>query len=215
MDATPRDDLRVDRFGERALLVRAADQGSIHSLAAGLLGALAAGRLADVVPGDRTLLVTFDGTVDGEAVAREAIAAVAALPTAPATPRRHVIPVRYGGTDGPDLAEAARLVGRTPDDVVALHAGRDHPVLFIGFAPGFPYIGGLAPELVLPRLATPRTSTPPGSVAIAEAYTGIYPAALPGGWRVIGRTAAPMFDPHADPPTTLLPGDLVRFEAIR
>jgi KipI family sensor histidine kinase inhibitor len=214
MDAPPRHDLRVDGFGERALLVRAADQGSIHALAAGLLGELAAGRLADVVPGDRTLLVTFDGTVDGEAAAREAIAAAAAQPTAPATPRRHVIPVRYGGVDGPDLDDAARLADRTPDEVVALHTGRDHPVLFIGFAPGFPYIGGLAPELVLPRLPTPRTSTPPGSVAIAEAYTGIYPAALPGGWRVIGHTATPMFDPRADPPTTLLPGDLVRFEAI-
>jgi KipI family sensor histidine kinase inhibitor len=214
MDAPPRHDLRVDGFGERALLVRAADQDSIHALAAGLLGELAAARLADVVPGDRTLLVTFDGTVDGEAAAREAIAAAAAHPAAPATPRRHIIPVRYGDADGPDLDEAARLAGCTPDDLVALHTGRDHPVLFIGFAPGFPYIGGLAPELVLPRLATPRTSTPPGSVAIAETYTGIYPAALPGGWRVIGCTATPMFDPRADPPTTLLPGDLVRFEAI-
>jgi KipI family sensor histidine kinase inhibitor len=215
MDATPRKDLRVDGFGERALLVRAADQGRIQALTAGLLGALAAGRLADVVPGDRTLLVTFDGTADGEAAARVAISAAAAHAPAPAAPRRHVIPVRYGGTDGPDLDDVARLAGRTPDDVVALHTGRDHPVLFIGFAPGFPYIGGLAPELVLPRLATPRTSTPPGSVAIAEAYTGIYPVALPGGWRVIGRTATSMFDPRADPPTTLLPGDLVRFEAIR
>jgi KipI family sensor histidine kinase inhibitor len=215
MDGTPRHDLRVDGFGERALLVRAADQGSIHALAAGLLGELAAGRLVDVVPGDRTLLVTFDGTAVGEAVAREAIAVAAANAPAPVAPRRHVIPVRYGGADGPDLDDVAHLAGRTPEDVVALHTGRDHPVLLIGFAPGFPYIGGLAPELVLPRLATPRTSTPPGSVAIAEAYTGIYPVALPGGWRVIGRTATPMFDPRADPPTTLLPGDFVRFEAIR
>ena len=215
MDATPHHDLRVDGFGERALLVRAVDQGSIHTLAAGLLGALAAGRLADVVPGDRTLMVTFDGTADGEAAAREAIAAAAAHAPDPTAPGRHVIPVRYGGLDGPDLDDVARLAGRTPDDVVALHTGRDHPVLFIGFAPGFPYIGGLAPELVLPRLATPRTSTPPGSVAIAEAYTGIYPAALPGGWRVIGRTATPMFDLRVDPPTTLLPGDVVRFEAVR
>jgi KipI family sensor histidine kinase inhibitor len=88
-------------------------------------------------------------------------------------------------------------------------------VLFLGFAPGFPYIGDLAPALVLPRLATPRTSTPAGSVGIAEAYTGIYPAALPAGWRIIGRTAMAMFDPATDPPTTLLPGDLVRFEAVR
>jgi inhibitor of KinA len=87
-------------------------------------------------------------------------------------------------------------------------------VLFLGFAPGFPYIGDLPPSLVLPRLSTPRTVTPAGSVGIAESYTGIYPAPLPAGWRIIGRTPMALFDPRTDPPTTLLAGDLVRFEAI-
>lgn len=205
---------RVDRFGERAILVRLADQAAVHALATGLRGAMEVGRLVDVVPGDGTVLVQFDGTDAGEAAARAAIDAAVASPAPRTAPRRHVVPVHYGGPAGPDLEEAAALAGLAPDALVALHTDRDHPVLFLGFAPGFPYLGGLAPELVLPRLARPRTATPPGSVAIAEAYTGIYPAGLPGGWRVIGHTDVPMFDPAADPPTTLAPGDLVRFEAV-
>jgi KipI family sensor histidine kinase inhibitor len=215
MDTDDGPALRIDRFGERALLVRAPDQATVLRLAGGLAGWLAAGRLHDVVPGDRSLLVTFDGSDVGESTTRDAIAATLAHPVTPAPPRHHVIPVRYGGDDGPDLADAASLAGITPDALVALHTSGEHPVLFLGFAPGFPYIGDLAPALVLPRLATPRTSTPAGSVGIAEAYTGIYPAALPAGWRIIGRTAMAMFDPATDPPTTLLPGDLVRFEAVR
>jgi KipI family sensor histidine kinase inhibitor len=215
MDTGTGPDVHVDRFGERALLVRAADQATVLGLAAGLAGWLAGGRLLDVVPGDRSLLVTFDGSDAGEATARDAIAATMAHPVTPPTPRHHLIPVRYGSEEGPDLADAASLAGVTPDELVALHTAGEHPVLFLGFAPGFPYIGDLAPELVLPRLATPRTSTPAGSVGIAEAYTGIYPAPLPAGWRIIGRTAMSMFDPAGDPPTTLLPGDLVRFEAVR
>jgi 5-oxoprolinase (ATP-hydrolysing) subunit B len=203
----------VVRLGERAVIVRTATQDEVLDLAAALVTYLAARRLVDIVPGDRSLLVVFDGTDAGEVVARDAIAAALGT-TVVRTPRRHVIPVRYGGTDGPDLDEAATLAGITPRDLIERHAGRDYPVLFIGFAPGFPYIGGLPPELVLPRLATPRTSTPAGSVAIAETYTGIYPAPLPGGWRVIGRTTLLLFDSSADPPTTLQPGDLVRFEAI-
>lgn len=209
------DRVRVDPFGERALLVRTPDQPTVHAIARPLLETLEAGGIVDVVPGDRSLLVLFDGTDAGEAAARDAIASAVATPPLAAAPRRHVIPVRYGGVDGPDLEAAAALARISPEALVELHAGRDLEVLFIGFAPGFPYLGGLAPELVLPRLATPRTSTPPGSVAIAEAYAGIYPADLPGGWRVIGRTDVRLFDAGADPPTLLAPGDFVRFEAIR
>lgn len=208
------DALRIDPLGERALLVRPADQPAVLALAAALLDDLATGRVTDVVPGDRSLVVEFDGTEAGELAARAAIADAQARPPTERAIRQHTIPVRYGGADGPDLVEAAALAGLTPEACIKLHTSRDHPVLFVGFAPGFPYIGGLAPELVLPRLAVPRTSTPPGSVAIAEEYTGIYPASLPGGWRVIGRTDARLFDPTADPPALLQPGDLVRFEAV-
>lgn len=206
--------VRVVGFGERALSVRDLEQGHVRALTAALVPAMADGRLVDLVPGDGSLLVVFDGTASGEATARSLVAAASAEPTTTPVPRRHVIAVRYGGADGPDLDAAAALARVTPEALIALHTGRDHEVLFLGFAPGFAYIGGLAPELVLPRLATPRTATPPGSVAIAEAYTGIYPVGLPGGWRIIGRTDVRLFDPAADPPAMLQPGDTVRFEAV-
>lgn len=206
--------IRIVEFGERAIAVRDLEQGRVRALTSALLPALSDGRLVDLVPGDGSLLVIFDGSTRGEATARTLVEAAVSEPPVPPTPRRHVVPVRYGASDGPDLTAAAALAGLTPDALVALHTGRDHEVLFLGFAPGFAYIGGLAPELVLPRLATPRVSTPPGSVAIAESYTGIYPVGLPGGWRVIGRTDLRLFDPTADPPTTFEPGDIVRFEAV-
>ena len=207
----PNPDVQVDAFGEAALLARIPDQALIHAVTAGLVAELQAGRLLDVVPGDGTLLIRFDGTDAGEADARGLLAAALADPPAPVAPRRHEIAVRYGGDDGPDLASTAALAGMTPARLIELHAERTYTVRFLGFAPGFAYLGNLAPELVVPRLDVPRTTTPAGSVAIAEGYTGIYPALLPGGWRVIGRTDAVMFDPGADLPTTLLPGDIVRF----
>lgn len=213
-------DLRLDRLGERALLLRVDAQARVHAIAEALLDDLRAGRLQDVVPGDRSLLVEFDGTDTGERAARRAIARAAAripdpdrLTTRP-TPRHRVIPVSYGGADGPDLDTTASLAGVSPHDLVELHAGRDLTVLFLGFAPGFAYLGDIAPQIVVPRLTSPRTTTRAGSVALAETYTGIYPASLPGGWRVIGWTPVVLFDPAADPPTYLVPGDTVRFERV-
>lgn len=204
---------RIDAFGERALLVRDADQERILDLTGGLLPALDAGRLVDVVPGDGSLLVRFDGTDHGEDVAREAIATALKVPPDRPDPRELVIAVRYGGANGPDLDDVAALAGMSADAVVAAHVGAVHTVRFLGFAPGFAYLGGLPALLEVPRLPTPRTMTPSGSVAIAVTYSAIYPAPLPGGWRIIGRTDRLMFDPTADPPTTLRPGDRVRFEA--
>ena len=214
---------RLDRLGERALLVRVDAQERAHAIAEALLEDLRAGRLVDVVPGDRSVLVEFDGTDAGERTARRALARAVAQETdggdtaenaASSTPRHCVIPVSYGRADGPDLDSTASLAGITPDELIELHTNRSHPVLFLGFAPGFAYLGGIAAEIVVPRLASPRTATPAGSVALAETYTGIYPARLPGGWRVIGWTPVVLFDPAADPPTYLQPGDTVRFERV-
>lgn len=212
MAADLSDRLRIDPLGDRALLVRLPDQDAILGLAGALLPRLAAGALADVVPGDGSLLITFDGTEAGEAEARAAVEAALAGPAVLPPSREQRIPVRYGGADGPDLDEVARLTGLTATAVVAAHAGATHTVRFLGFAPGFPYLGGLPAALEVPRLATPRTVTPAGSVAIATTFTGIYPAPLPGGWRIIGRTDVALFDPRRDPPTLLRPGDRVRFE---
>ena len=128
---------------------------------------------------------------------------------------RHEIPVRYGADDGPDLEAVAAETGLTAGDVVELHAGTDYEVMFLGFAPGFAYLGEVPARLVVPRLATPRIRVPKGSVAIANTTTAIYPQGSPGGWRILGRTETPMFDPGAAPPARLRPGDRVRFVPVR
>ncbi len=126
----------------------------------------------------------------------------------------HEIPVRYGGPQGPDLAEVATRLGLAADEVVALHSGAEYEVEMLGFMPGFAYLGTLPDALELPRRATPRTRLPAGSVAIAGRQTGVYPAASPGGWHVLGRTNARLFDPARRPPALLQPGDRVRFRPV-
>ena len=126
----------------------------------------------------------------------------------------HQIPVAYGGDYGPDLNTVAEHVGLTPDEVIEIHSGTDYHVFMLGFAPGFPYLGGMDERIACPRLATPRTLVPAGSVGIAESQTGVYPNASPGGWQLIGRTPMALFDVEADPPAAMLPGTKVNFVPI-
>lgn len=128
-----------------------------------------------------------------------------------AEPRQVEIPVVYGGAGGPDLAEVARAAELTSQQVVELHSSADYVVYFIGFQPGFPYLGGLDERLHTPRRAEPRLVVPGGSVGIGGSQTGIYPLAAPGGWQLIGHTPLSLFDPQQQPPTLLRPGDSVRF----
>lgn len=121
------------------------------------------------------------------------------------------IPVVYGGEQGPDLEEVARHSGLTPRQVVELHASVDYVVWFLGFQPGFPYLGGLPEQLITPRRAEPRLLVPAGSVGIGGAQTGIYPLPTPGGWQLIGTTPLALFDPAKSEPVLLRPGDSVRF----
>ena len=121
------------------------------------------------------------------------------------------IPVRYGGEAGPDLNAVAQHCHMTPQQVVAMHAATEYTVYFIGFQPGFPYLGGLDSRLHAPRRAEPRVLVPSGSVGIGGSQTGIYPLASPGGWQLLGRTMLPLFNPQHQPPTLLRPGDKVRF----
>jgi KipI family sensor histidine kinase inhibitor len=196
-------------FGESALLVELESSDRAQVLAGALRGDPPAG-MVEAVPGLASLLVEFDPMVaDPGLVATAVEGRLASLrPVAPDAGRLHTIPVQY---DGPDLDEVATITGLDASAVVARHASTQLRVLFCGFAPGFAYLGDLPLELRVDRLATPRTRTPAGSVAIAGAMSGIYPADLPGGWRVIGRTEVTLFDPRADPPALLLPGDRVRF----
>ncbi len=128
--------------------------------------------------------------------------------------REIVIPVCYGGELGRDLEAVAAHCGLAPAEVIERHAAPEYRVAFLGFAPGFPYLSGMDPKLATPRLTTPRTRTPAGSVAIGGAQTGVYPAASPGGWRVIGRTPITLFDVRSPEPALLAMGDCVRFRPI-
>lgn len=121
------------------------------------------------------------------------------------------IPVIYGGAGGPDLAAVARHSGLSEKQVVELHASVEYVVWFLGFQPGFPYLGNLPESLHMPRRAEPRLQVPAGSVGIGGAQTGIYPLSTPGGWQLIGLTPLKLFDPMREPPVLLRSGDSVRF----
>ena len=199
----------VRPFGESAFLVEVADAPAAQALAAAQRADPPEGVTA-VVPGRASVLVELDVL----AVAPESVAdTLALLPASPAEEggRLRTIPVAYGGEHGPDLADVAAQAGISQEAVIELHAAIEVRVLFGGFAPGFAYLGDVAPPLRVGRLPTPRARTPAGSVALADGMTGIYPAELPGGWRVIGRTPITLFDPHRAPPAYLVPGDRVRF----
>ena len=199
-------------FGEASLLVELESAASAQALAESLRAAPIEG-IVGAVPGLTSLLVDFDPLAETtERVTSELQARMDSAAAVPPIGRLRTIPVAYGGRDGPDLADVATLSGLSEDEVVTLHAAMELRVLFLGFAPGFAYLGDLPETLRVPRLATPRTRTPAGSVGIAGPMSGIYPADLPGGWRVIGRTSITLFDPHRDPPAFLAPGDSVRFE---
>jgi inhibitor of KinA len=129
-------------------------------------------------------------------------------------PRQVEIPVCYGGEFGPDLNEVAALHNSTPERVIALHGATTYLVYFLGFVPGFAYLGELPEALVTPRLASPRRRVPAGSVGIAGNQTAVYPFETPGGWRLLGRTPMVMFRAGADDGSVLSTGDHVRFVPI-
>lgn len=124
------------------------------------------------------------------------------------------IPVFYGGEMGPDLEFVAAYHGLTPNEVIAIHSSVKYLVYMLGFAPGFPFMGGMDKQIATPRKETPRLAIPPGSVGIAGNQTGIYPLETPGGWQIIGRTPSRLFLPEQSPPTLLQPGDRIQFVPI-
>lgn len=213
MSSTP-PDLLIRPLGEAALCcavdapIALDHQQRIWQLGAGL--AQTAGVLG-LIPGMNNLTLTFDPLhTDGQAL-EQAVRTLWARPLRRQQVGRLVeIPVRY---DGPDLGDVAGHCGLSTAEVVQRHTQAEYVVFFIGFQPGFAYLGGLDASLHTPRRSEPRVAVPAGSVGIGGAQTGIYPLATPGGWQLIGRTALPLFDPQAEPPTLLAPGDRVRFVA--
>jgi KipI family sensor histidine kinase inhibitor len=129
-------------------------------------------------------------------------------------PRQLEVPVCYGGEYGPDLNDVSAMHGMTPAQAIELHASATYLVYFLGFVPGFAYLGEVPEALATPRLATPRRRVPRGSVAIAGSQTGVYPFATPGGWRLLGRTPFSMFRPDRNAMSLLSIGDRVRFTPI-
>ncbi|WP_295540972.1 urea amidolyase family protein [uncultured Pseudacidovorax sp.] len=200
--------LRVLPASARSVLVELDDLAQTLGLLASLQASPIAG-VGEIVPGARTLLLEFDP----HRLSREALAAqLAARPRARREAQAGAVvelPVHY---DGEDLAEVAGLLGITPAEVVRRHTGSDWFVAFTGFAPGFAYLSG-GDELLqrVPRRSSPRTRIPPGAVAVAGGFSGVYPKASPGGWQILGQTPVPMWDLDRDPPALLQPGQRVRF----
>jgi KipI family sensor histidine kinase inhibitor len=200
--------------GDRARLLELPDNATVQ-LAAQVARSRFGDQLAEIVPGDRTLLLVWpDGAAVSDISELALGRASSEISDDDATrPMPVVIPVRY---DGADLASAAKQLGVSVEAVVELHTSVEYTVAFMGFSPGFPYL--VAPErmplLELPRLGTPRTEVPSGSVAVAAGYCGIYPRSSPGGWKLLGRTDAVLFDAGREPPALLEPGARVRFEAV-
>jgi len=217
--------MRILDLGDTAFTVEFGDridpglQARVKALDAALTAAAAAGRLPGLiewVPTFRSLTVMFDPVVtdraDIEAVVRDCLH----------HPQNHKsdlsrqwrLPVVYGGEDGPDLVSVAQAAGMTPHEVIAHHTVQDYVVYMLGFLPGFPFMGDVDDALRLPRRTEPRVRVPAGSVAIANAMTAIYPWESPGGWHLLGRCPAPLFDPARPAPSLLRAGDRVRFEPV-
>ena len=167
--------------------------------------------ILELIPGFRSLLVSFDPLIADADGLRRQLERLADLPLAPLQTRRHEFGVHY---EGEDLAIVAKAANLTPQDVVDLHTAKVYTVAFLGFAPGFAYLTGLDAALRLPRRASPRTRVPAGSVAVADGFTGIYPQATPGGWHILGHSDANLFDVAWEPPAVLAPGDQVCFRAL-
>ncbi len=204
----------IRAMGDQGVLIELKDNVAVHAVAAAARERFG-DRLTEIVPGHRTLLLVTPverARPDFSQLASVAAAACGAVRDDPAgQPNASVItiPVRY---DGEDLAAVAQALEVDRERVIELHCQAVYTVAFMGFAPGFPYLVGLAAELELPRRHVPRLEVPAGSVAVAAAYCGIYPRASPGGWNLFGRTDVTLFDPGRDRPALLAPGDRVRFE---
>ena len=184
-------------------LVRSIDEASIPGV-------------IDLAPTYCSILVYYDPLRIAVGDLQRRLTILSESPTQEASEVARVveIPSLYGGEHGPDLDFVASHNNLSQQEVIGIHTGSDYLVYMLGFNPGFPYLGGMSERIATPRLSTPRVKIPAGSVGIAESQTGVYPLDSPGGWRLIGRTPVPIFDPNRDPPAIAQAGDFVRFVAI-
>jgi len=180
------------------------------------LQALKDSRIRNLHPGYTSVLIDFDPLRMTHAELAEIVeqAESGQGPTQETTSNVVSVPVCYDPEFGPDLDDLAAHAKLSPEEVIQIHSSATYLVYFLGFSPGFAYMGGLPEKLHMPRLATPRARVAAGTVGIAGSQTGVYPVDSAGGWRLIGRTPWRMFDPKTDPPTRLQPGDKVHFTPI-
>lgn len=208
----------ITRFGERCWLARLGGYGD--PVASGVFADGAARRLRaepgveEAVPAIDSLALLFRPEEISAERARALLEGALSAETVEVSDEEapvRVLPVRYGGEDGPDFDDVCSLTGKTADEIIALHTQTEFRVAAIGFAPGFCYLGMLPEALRVSRLDRPRARVGAGAVAIAGAFTGVYPLASPGGWRIIGHTDTSLFDPNSETPFPLKAGDRVRF----
>ncbi|MBP5749355.1 MAG: 5-oxoprolinase subunit PxpB, partial [Firmicutes bacterium] len=173
-------------------------------------------QVVEAVPSYTSVLVHYRPELASYAQMKDFLSSLydPAAAGAAAQPRTFCVPVCYGLHFGPDLWEMEKALGLSRQEIIDIHSGRDYRVYMMGFLPGFVYLGGMDERIAYPRLRKPRLHIDAGAVGIAGSQTGIYPSVSPGGWRIIGRTPIRMFDPYADPPVPVEPGDLVRFVPI-
>ncbi|MCI4644471.1 MAG: 5-oxoprolinase subunit PxpB [Hyphomonadaceae bacterium] len=199
---------------DTAICVRAAGPSEAQTLAARLR---ATEHWQEVIAGMDSVCLVFNplelDMPEAAAQLESELTAQADAPLARA-PQSHILPVRYGGAAGPDLADLSARLDMTEAAFIALHTRIEHTVDMIGFTPGFAYISGLPRDLEIPRLATPRTHVPAGSVGVKTGQTGTYAMPGPGGWPLIGKIDLTLFDADANDPFRLHPGDTIRFEAL-
>jgi len=213
-------DVRFLPAGDTALVVELGDRVD-RALSERVLGLsrrirdAALDGVVETVPTFRSLLLHYDPGITSGAELIEAVRALLGADQSRRRQRRRWrIPACYAASCAPDLEEVAQRAGLSADAVVARHSGTPFYVYMIGFVPGYAYMGDLPGELQLPRRADPRVRVPPGSIAIAQALTTIYPLESPGGWHLIGATPIRLFDPAWEQPSLLAPGDEVRFDPV-
>lgn len=202
--------LGVRSAGDHAVLVELAGLEEVLSLQAKLAEHPLAGQL-DVVAASSTVLITADSTVRAKDIADQ-VRGLDLVTATRADGKRVTIEAVY---DGQDLEAVADLTGLSRDAVVAAHTGQTWTAAFAGFAPGFAYLVGENHRLNVPRHSSPRTAVPAGSIALAGDYSAIYPRQSPGGWQLIGRTTAALWDIDRPDPALIRPGDRVRFGVVR
>jgi inhibitor of KinA len=172
--------------------------------------------IVESVPTYHSLLVYFNPLKVKVSILRQTVCNLLKSTTVAELPKRKLIeiPATYGGDFGPDLELVARHNNLSSAEVVRIHGSTQYLIYMLGFMPGFPYLGGMSPEIATPRKTTPRLKIPAGSVGIAGNQTGIYPAESPGGWQIIGRTPLALFRPNQEPPSILQAGDYLSFVRI-